>query len=243
MKFFIKIFFLFFIFISLEVFAGVEEDLKKLKDLLDSETLTQEQYNTAVSKLKGESSDPFEFYGIPIGGIVDVQNQTIGGKKFKFLNHGQADNLYYWRSDRNWKTKSGSQYIWTGREGKDWYMVDMVVIKDPIRKDKLKSYSIKFAYFNNVPKVFWVDIDDNFEMNNRELCKKLSKEMYMLNYETGYFEISKKEHTDNLLDAEVKILENETYYMEFLCGGDTLGDFSMWVKDINLDHDVTLMQN
>ena len=67
--------------------------------------------------------------------------------------------------------------------------------------------------------------------------------MYMLNYETGYFEISKKEHTDNLLDNEVKIIENENYYMEFICKGDSLGDFSMWVKDINLDQDVTLMQN
>ena len=243
MKFFKKIFFLFFIFISLKVFAGVEEDLKKLKELLDSGTLTQQQYNTSVSKLKGESSDVYEFYGIPIGGVVDVANQTIGGKKFKFLSQGQADNLYYWRSDRNWKAKSGSKYIWTGREGKDWYMVDMVVIKDPIRKDKLKSYSIKFAYFNNVPKVFWVDIDDNFEMNNKVLCKKLSKEMYMQNYESGYFEISKKEHTTNLLDDEVKILENENYYMEFICGGNSLGDFSMWIKDINLDQDVTLMQN
>ena len=243
MNFFFKIFLFFVYFTSLEVFAGVEEDLKKLKELLDSGTLTQQQYNTSVSKLKGESSDLFEFYGIPIGGVVDVANQTIGGKKFKFLNHGKADNLYYWRSDRNWKEKSGSKYIWTGREGKDWYMVDMVIIEDPIRKDKLKSYSIKFAYFNNVPKVFWVDIDDNFEMGNKVLCKKLSKEMYMQNYETGYFEISKKEHTTNLLDDEVKILENENYYMEFLCGGNSLGDFAMWIKDINLDQDVTLMQN
>ena len=73
----------------------------------------------------------------------NIQNQTIGGKKFKFLSHGQADNLYYWRSDRNWQEKSGSKYIWTGRKNTDWHDVDMVVIKDPIRKDKLKSYSIK----------------------------------------------------------------------------------------------------
>lgn len=234
---------LIFLLSSFNVFAGKEEDLQKLKELLDSGALTQQQYNTAVAKLNNEQSEFFDFYGIPIGGEVDLQNQTIGGKKFKFLTHGKADSLYYWRSDRNWKEKSGSKYIWTGRDNTDWYNVDMVVIKDPIKKDKLKSYSIKFAYLNNIPTVFWVDIDDNFEVNNPVLCKKLSKEMYMQYYNSGLFDLTKEEHTTNLLDDEVKILDNGNIYMEFLCTGDTLGDFQMWAKDINLDQDVTILQN
>ena len=238
-----KFIFLIFIFSSFNVLASKEEDLKKLKELLDSGTLTQQQYNIAAAKLNNEESEFFDFYGIPIGGVVDIQNQTIGGKKFKFLTHGKADNLYYWRSDRNWQEKSGSNYIWTGRKNTDWYDVDMVVIKDPIKKDKLKSYSIKFAYINNIPTVFWVDIDDNFEMNNPVLCKNLSKEMYMEFYNSGYFDISKDEHTTNLLDDEVRILQNENIYVEFVCSGDRLENYSMMSKNINLDQEVTILQN
>ena len=67
--------------------------------------------------------------------------------------------------------------------------------------------------------------------------------MYMQYYNSGLFDLTKEEHTTNLLDDEVKILDNGNIYMEFLCTGDTLGDFQMWAKDINLDQDVTILQN
>ena len=47
----------------------------------------------------------YEFFGVTLGGIVDVENQTIEGKPFKFQTTAIGRRDYYMNTwnDRAWK--------------------------------------------------------------------------------------------------------------------------------------------
>lgn len=44
------------------------------------------------------SNENFSFFGIELGAEFNSSNQTINGKKFKFLNHREVERKYNYRN-------------------------------------------------------------------------------------------------------------------------------------------------
>ena len=136
--------------------SSQSEDLKKLQELFDNGVLTEEQFNIAKLKLEQstektieaneEVTEIFELFGIPLGGIIDIEGKTIGGKKFEFLTRAQANNKFDVRSDPNWSTSKNQpgKHAFEGKDGKDYEGMSMVMLKKPDKKYKMKAYYIIF---------------------------------------------------------------------------------------------------
>jgi len=179
-----------------------------LQELLDSGVLTEEQFNDAKSKLdsKGKvdgqkQSGVYEFFGITVGGIINIENQTIEGKPFKFESVSTGRRVYYmdeW-NDRGWKeNKAKSKFIWEGKKGKEKEGRFLVVHKNPDNKEKIrKVYFVEFAYVDNVARVLGVDISPWEDNANPVKCKKWSTKDYMKFYNSGKYDISEEDHRFN----------------------------------------------
>ena len=243
MKYFFRLIQIFaFILFSTAVYSDDSDQLKKLQELLDSGVLTEEQFNDAKSKLdsKGKSdgqkqSGVYEFFGVTLGGIVDVENQTIAGKPFKFQTIAIGRRDYYmdtW-SDRAWKqNKAKSKFIWEGREGKDKEGRFLVLHENPDKKEKLKKvYFVEFAYFENIARVLRLDITPWEDSGNKVRCKKWATNDYMKFYNSGEYDISEEDHRFNLTDKEKDFVHgpNEDIWIYFGCYGGNSGAEWYWM--------------
>ena len=216
--------------------SSQSEDLKKLQELLDSGVLTEEQFNDAKLKLENTSekvsetadikaSGVYEFFGVTIGGIIDIENQTIEGKPFKFVTTAKG-RREYWMADANdraWKeNKAKSKFIWEGKNGKSKEGRFAIVHKNPDKKEKLsKIYFIEFAYFDNIARVLRVDISPYEKTANKVQCKKRATDNYMESYNSGKYEISDEDHRFNLTDSQKSFFygSDEDIWIYFGCYG------------------------
>jgi hypothetical protein len=224
-------------------------DLKKLQELFDSGVLTEEQFNAAKLKL-GQSTEKaidaneevteiVELFGIPLGGVIDIGNQTIGGKKFEFLTRSQANNKFDVRSDPNWNTSKNQpgKHAFEGKKGKNFEGTSMVMLKNPDKKYKMKAYYIIFANFDGVDKVVKIDVSP-WGQGNKVVCKKRATELYMEHYNSGKYQITEEEHADNKKFPD-KIIENDNFLIYVGCYGDQrewlwVGAEDKKLKELNL---------
>ena len=220
-------------------------DLKKLQELFDSGVLTEEQFNTAKLKL-GQSTDKaieaneevaeiFELFGIPLGGIIDIESQTIGGKKFEFLTRAQAKNKFDVGSDPNWNNSNNQpgKHVFEGKKNKDYDGMSMVMLKKPDKKYKMKAYFIIFDNYDGVNKVARIDVSPWENIGNKVVCKKRATTMYMEYYNSGKYQITDQEHADNKKFPD-KIIQNDNFSFWIGCYGNPPEWFWVGAEDKKL---------
>ena len=218
------------------------EDLQKLQDLFDSGVLTEEQFNEAKSNLNIEAANnikgkkiKLEVLGIPLGGVIDTENQTIDGKQFQFYTRGQANKKFFVYDDDEWNNSNSQpgKYVFQAKKGKEFEGMSKVYIKPPNKKDKMKLYSVYFAKLDGENRVGRIDISPWENSENDVICKKRSEEIYAREYSSGKYQITEEEHAENKRSG-VKIIENEDFAYMIGCYGEKAGWLWVWAEDKKL---------
>ena len=218
------------------------EDLQKLQDLFDSGVLTEEQFNKAKSNLNIEAANnikdkkiKLEVLGIPLGGVIDTDNQTIDGKQFQFYTRGQANKKFFAYDDDEWNNSNSQpgKFVFQAKKGKEFEGMSKVYIKPPNKKDKMKLYSVYFAKLDGENRVGRIDISPWEDRENHVICKKRSEEIYAREYSSGKYQITEEEHAENKRSG-VKIIENEDFAYMIGCYGEKAGWLWVWAEDKKL---------